>query len=85
MGTSVHGMAGNSLHVCAQNDFLTISDSSVFVDPNALDVRARKGLFFIKQSLVFIAKVILFLSVRLCNLCSDSVWRACVRSPFAWK
>ena len=62
MGTCVHGMARPSLHVCARNGFLPISDSLVFVEPNALDVCAREGPFLLKNIAFYSKRRPLFLA-----------------------
>ena len=54
MGTCVHGMTGTSLHVCARNDFSSMSETLVFVGPNALDVCARKGSFLFQKHCVLL-------------------------------
>ena len=81
MGTCVHGMTGTSLHVCARNDFSSMSETLVFVDPNVLDVCARKGSFFLKNHCVLLQNDNFFDCASLI-FCWEDVWRACVRGHF---
>ena len=60
IGTCVHGMASPSLDVCARNEFSPMSETLIFVDPNALDVCARNEPIFVKKYCVLLQKCYFF-------------------------